>query len=92
LEALPDGSRANMTLLWTSLRWNWANSLVIAAFCLLPFLTLPGGAANDQRLADATVSAGQYGNSGLANNNPVVSSACVGRRWAAQRSGQALAN
>jgi hypothetical protein len=81
-----------MILLWTTLRWNCANSLVIAAFCLLPFLTIPGGAASNQRLADAAASVGQCGGSGRANNNQVVRSACVVSRWAAQRSGQAFAD
>lgn len=25
-------------MLWTSLRWNWGNTLVVAAFCLLALL------------------------------------------------------
>ena len=30
-------------MLWTSLRWNWGNTLVVAAFCLLALL----GAVNN---------------------------------------------
>jgi hypothetical protein len=35
--------KVNFAMLWTSLRWNWANTLVVAGFCLLAML----GAVNN---------------------------------------------
>ena len=33
----------HLPMLWTSLRWNWGNTLAVAAFCLLSIL----GAVNN---------------------------------------------
>lgn len=38
----------NLPMLWTSLRWNWGNTLAVAAFCLLLML----GAVNDVLVSD----------------------------------------
>lgn len=39
-------------MLWTSLRWNWGNTLVVAAFCLLAML---GAVNNASVLSDRDV-------------------------------------
>jgi hypothetical protein len=41
-------------MLWTSLRWNWGNTLAVAAFCLLSIL----GAVNNAFVFDDRNGAG----------------------------------
>jgi hypothetical protein len=53
------GKRSMM--LWTTLRWNWGNTLAIGAFCLLPLIGLAGDGANRPSHA-APVAALQRGN------------------------------
>jgi hypothetical protein len=43
-----------LPMLWTSLRWNWGNTLAVAAFCLLSIL----GAVNNAFVFDDRNDAG----------------------------------
>lgn len=38
-------------MLWTTLRWNWGNTLAVAAFCLLPVIGLVEGGLSDKMSA-----------------------------------------
>lgn len=61
--ALPAKTTVNLPMLWTSLRWNWGNTLAVAAFCLLLML----GAVNNVFVFNDRDGAG-----------PGETSACVG--------------
>jgi len=56
-------------MLWTSLRWNWGNTLAVAAFCLLLML----GAVNNVFVFDGRDDAGPDNTIacvGLCDNDP----------------------
>jgi hypothetical protein len=40
-------------MLWMALRWNWANTLPIAAFCLLSLLAIGGGRTAPEAVSPA---------------------------------------
>jgi len=35
-------------MLWTTLRWNWGNTLAVAAFCLLPMIGFVNAGFSDK--------------------------------------------
>ena len=44
-------------MLWTTLRWNWGNTLAVAAFCLLPIIGFAEGGFSDKEPMGAAPSA-----------------------------------